>query len=124
MIKYENLCHRGVFIEVEESLDVCIHEGWLVFTEKIGSEGEVMQKKVRLVAKGFTEVWGEDYWNTYSPTLGHDTLFTSLAYAASLDLEIHQLDAMAAYLNSDLTEELYLHPPPGIPLSPSSIWQL
>ena len=61
-----------------------------------------------MVIKGFTEVWGEDFWNTYSPTLGCDTLFSSLAYAANLDLEIHQMDAVATYLNSNLTEEIYL----------------
>ena len=109
--------HRGIFVEVEESLDICVHKGQLVFTEKIGSEGEVTRKKVRLIAKGFMEVWGKDYWNTYSPTLGHDTLFTGLAYATSLDLEIHELGAVAAYLNSDLTEELFLCPPTGVPLS-------
>src|SRR5260370_4201713 len=59
-----------------------------------------MRKKVRLVVKGFMEVWGEDFWNTYSPTLGCDTLFSSLAYAANLDLEIHQMDAITTYLNS------------------------
>ena len=36
----------------------------LVFSEKVGAEGEVTRKKVRLVAKGFTEVWGEDYLHT------------------------------------------------------------
>jgi len=85
-----------------------VHEGCLVFAEKVGSDGDVTRKKVRLVAKGYTEVWGEDYWHTYSPTLGRDTLFSCLAYAAAHDLEIHQLDVVAAYLNSDLTEEIYL----------------
>ena len=60
------------------------------------------------MVKGYTEVWGEDYWNTYSPTLGHDTLFSSLTYAASCNLEIHQLDTVSAYLNSNLQEEIYL----------------
>jgi len=41
-----------------------------VFSEKIGSDGEVIKKKARLVAKGYMEIWGEDYWNTYSPMLG------------------------------------------------------
>ena len=54
----------------------------MVFAEKEGVEGE-MKRKVRIVAKGYTEVWGEDFWHTYSPTLGHDTLFSSLAYTAS-----------------------------------------
>ena len=87
---------------------MCVHEGHLVFVEKVGSDGDVTRKKVRLVTKGFTEVWGEDYWHTYSPTLGCDTLFSCLAYTAAHDLEIHQLDMVAAYLNSDLTEEIYL----------------
>src|SRR5260370_11492607 len=91
---------------------------------KIRSEGEITRKKVRLVAKGFTEIWGEDYMHAYSPTLGHDTLFACLAYAASLNLEIHQLDTVVAYLNSDLTEVIYLHLPDGVPSTPSMVWQL
>ncbi len=70
------------------------------------------------------EVWGEDYWHTYSPTLGCNTLLSSLAYAATHNLEIHQLDAVAAYLNSDLTEEIYLRPPGGIPTSLNMVWCL
>ena len=94
-----------------------------MFSEKVGSEGEVTRKKARLVTKGFTEVWGEDYYHTYSPMLGHDTLFTCLAYTASHDLEVHQLDAIAAYLNCDLMEEIYLQPLDGIPLSCGTMWR-
>ncbi len=122
--EYNNLCCKGIFNEVEAPPDVHVHEGQLVFTEKIGSTGEVTRKKVRVVAKGFMEVWGEDYWHTYSPTLGWDTLFSCLAYAASCDLEIHQLDAIAAYLNSDLTEEIYMHPLDGVPSTPGMVWRL
>src|SRR5258708_9720435 len=122
--EYENLHHKGVFVEVDVPLDVCIHEGRLVFTEKVRSEGAITKRKARLVAKGYTEVWGEDYWHMYSLTLGCDTLFSCLAYAASKDLEIHQLDAVAAYLNSDLTEEIYLSPPDGVPSTPGKVWRL
>ena len=86
-------------------------------------EGET-KRKVRIVAKGYTEVWGEDFWHTYSPTLGCNTLFSSLTYAASCNLEIHHLNAVSAYLNSDLHEEIYLRPPDGIPLKPGTVWLL
>ena len=95
--EYNNLCCKGIFEEVEAPLDMHVHEGHLVFTEKVGSTGEVTRKKVRVATKGFMEVWGKDYWHTYSPTLGQDTLFSCLAYAASYNLEIHQLNAIAAY---------------------------
>ena len=54
--------------------------------------------------------------------LGHDTLFSCLVYAAPKDLEIHQLDTVVAYLNSDLTEEIYISPPEGVPSTPSKVW--
>ena len=72
--EYCNLQQKGVFIEVECPTDAHVHEGHLVFAGKVGSDGDVTRKKVRLVAKGYMEVWGEDYWHTYSPTLGHDTI--------------------------------------------------
>jgi len=112
------------FIEVEVPPDKCIHEGCLVFSEKIGLDGEVVKKKVRLVAKGYTEIWGEDYWNTYSPTLGRDSLLSLLAYAAVQDLEIHQMDAVATYLNSDLTEEIYISLPKGVLIHSGKVWRL
>ena len=120
--EYNALLRRDIFEEVERSEGVKVHGGLLVFAEKIGAEGEVTKKKARLVAKGYTEVWGEDFWNTYSPTLGHNTLLSCLTYAATRDLEIHHLDAVAAYLNSNLHKEIYLHPPEGIPSSPGTIW--
>ena len=117
------LHQKGVFVKVELPIESKIHDGRLVFVEKEGVEGE-MKRKVRIIAKGYTEVWGEDFWHTYSPTLGRNTLFSSLAYAASRDLEIHHLDAVSAYLNSDLHEEIYLQPPKGVPLKPGTIWLL
>src|SRR5260370_38082700 len=109
--EYNNLQRKNVFVEVDCPMGVRVHEGRLVFAEKVGSDGDIMRKKVRLIVKGYTEVWGEDFWNTYSPTLGSDTLFSSLAHAATLDLEIPQMDTIATYLNSDLTEEIHLMPP-------------
>ena len=69
--EYNTLLRRGVFEEVEHPQDARVHDGHLVFAEKVRAEGDVTKKKARLVAKGYTEVWGEDFWNTYSPMLGH-----------------------------------------------------
>src|SRR5260370_12083112 len=51
-------------------------------------------------------------------------LFSCLAYAAVHDLEIHQLNAVAVYLNSNLSKEIYLHPPEGVPSTPGTVWRL
>jgi len=121
MEEYHNLKQKNVFVEVGTPQDKHVHEGHLVFSEKIGSDGEVVKKKVRLVTKGYMEIWGE-YWNTYSPMLGHDSLLSLLAYTATQDLEIHQMDAVATYLNSDLTEEIYIRPPKGVLICSGKVW--
>ncbi len=43
--EYENLCRKGVFVKVDVPPDTHIHEGHLVFTEKVGSEGEITKRK-------------------------------------------------------------------------------
>ncbi len=40
------------------------------------------------------------------------------------DLKIHQMDAMAAYLNSDLTEEIYISLPEGVLICSGKGWRL
>lgn len=70
--------------------------------------------KARLVAQGFKQKYGVDYQETYSPTLRADSLRILLADAAFRDWEFHQVDVKTAYLEGDLTEEIYMKSPEGM----------
>ena len=75
--------------------------------------------------KGFTQVEGVDYDETFAPVVKFISLRMLLALAAKLDLEIHQLDVKTAYLNGVLDEELYLEPLEGFkPADSTIIWHL
>lgn len=80
-----------------------------VFTIK--SDGRY---RARLVAQGFSQVYGIDYFDTYSPTLQMDSLRILLAVAAFRDWEIHQVDVKTAYLEADLNEDIYIKRPEGM----------
>ena len=58
--------------------------------------------KARFVAKGYSQVYGLDYVDTFSPVVKHYSLRTVLAIAAAKDLEMIQLDIKTAFLNGDL----------------------
>ena len=51
-------------------------------------EGLIERYKTRLVAEGFSQHWGADYDQTYSPVVKYDSLWVTLAMAAAEDLQL------------------------------------
>ena len=67
----------------------------------------------RLVARGFSQVPGMDFLDTYAPVVRMDSIRALLAIAAQRDMEIDQVDVVGAYLNGTLEEEIYMCQPEG-----------
>jgi len=84
-----------------------------IFKMKLGPNGQVKHYKACLVAKGFSQVEGIDFNETYSPVVGRSTVQTLLALACANGWYIHQMDAKSAFLNGDLKEEIYMKIPLG-----------
>ena len=68
--------------------------------------------RARLVAKGFSERKGIDYFETFAPTVSTKALFALLHIAASRDWEIRSIDVGNAYLEAELDTEIYMDLPP------------
>lgn len=58
--------------------------------------------KARLVAKGFTQKFGIDYNETFSPVIRHSSLRILLALTVNYDLKIDYIDVTTAFLNGVL----------------------
>ena len=86
-----------------------------VFHIKRNADGSVNKYKARLVARGFTQIFGVDYYNTFSPVAKLASFRSVLALAARFDWEIKSFDFNGAYLNGELDEdeEIYMQAPPG-----------
>lgn len=84
-----------------------------VFKLKYTSDGEVERFKGRLVAKGYSQKHGLDYDETFSPVVRSPSIRALLAYAVQNKMVIHQMDAITAFLNGELEEEIYMRQPEG-----------
>ncbi|KAJ5307179.1 hypothetical protein N7476_007835 [Penicillium atrosanguineum] len=82
-----------------------------VFTYKVDEKGYVSRYKARLCVRGDLQIQREE--DTRATTLAARTLRTLLAIIAAFDLEMMQLDAVNAFLNSKLEDPVYVAYPQG-----------
>ena len=63
-----------------------------VYTVKVGLDGQVDRLKVRLVAKGYTEIYCCDYGDTFSPVAKIASVRLFFSMAAMCHWPLYQLD--------------------------------
>jgi hypothetical protein len=88
-----------------------------VFAIKQNEQAEVVKRKARIVAQGFSQRPGFDYNETYSPVVRYDSLRLIIMIATLMGWFLHQVDFDAAYLNGLLKHIIYARCPPGLPNS-------
>jgi hypothetical protein len=109
-----SLMENGTWEEVLRPKDANMVDSKWVFTIKTKPDGTIERFKARLVARGFTQVQGIDYNETFAPTVRMDTLRLFLATVAAEDLECFHYDIKNAFTESHLKEQILLKPPEGV----------
>lgn len=84
-----------------------------IFKRKIGSSGAVERYKAQLVAQAYSQKYGLDYDETFSPLIRFESIRVLLALSARYVLEVHQMDVNTAFLNGELEEEVFMKQPSG-----------
>lgn len=74
-------------------------------------DGSISRYKARLVAQGFSQKQGVDFFETFSPMVRHRTVRILLALVVINHWELRQLDIKNAFSHGDLQEEVYMKQP-------------
>jgi hypothetical protein len=88
-----------------------------VFRNKLNEYGQVTRNKARLVCKGYAQIEGIDFEETFAPVARMEAIWLLLAYACSKNVKVYQMDVKSSFLNGELEEEVYIEQPEGFQLS-------
>jgi hypothetical protein len=58
-----------------------------------------VRNKAHLIAQGFSQVEGIDFWKTFAPIARLKAIRILLAFAASNEFKLYQIDVKSALLN-------------------------
>ena len=70
-----------------------------VFQTKVSADGSTYKYNEMLVAKGFSQVQGVEYQNTFASVAKIDSICLVLAISASKHWEVHHMDVKYAFMH-------------------------
>ncbi|KAI3706163.1 hypothetical protein L1987_76421 [Smallanthus sonchifolius] len=79
-----------------------------VFRNKQDERGIVVKNKARLVAQGYTQEEGIDYDEVFAPVARLEAIRIFLAYAASKNFMVYQMDVKNAFLRGAIDQTLFI----------------
>ena len=111
-------------LDLDTSKAKVISSKWVLKLKK--NPDGTSRYKARVVARGFSQRYGEDYEEVYAPTLSYKTFRLLCALAVKRGFHIHQLDIKTAFLYADIDKEnIYIRPPSGnTRTTPGKVWRL
>ena len=97
-----------------------------VFKNKMNEQGKIVRNKAWLVCRGYAQVEGQDFDETFAPVARLESIRMFLNYASHKNFKVYQMDVKSTFLNGDLEEEVYIEQPEGFQLidNPDNVYKL
>lgn len=109
--EYAALMENNTWTLVNKPKDKKVIKSKWVFKIKRHQDGSIDKFKARLVVRGDQQHEGTDFNEIFAPVARLETIRTLLATSVARGMHIHHLDVTTAYVQGDLTDELYMEQP-------------
>jgi len=114
MVEYESIVKNNVWEVVSRPADKSLVGLRWIFKVKQAGDRSIEKYKATYVAKGYSQVEGNDYDETFSPVARYSSIRSILALVAQMRWNIHQMDVKTTFLNGFIEEEVYIEQPEGL----------
>jgi hypothetical protein len=123
IVELRALKEHGTWVEVPQSQAAnrkVLTSKW-VYKIKRNADHSVERYKARLTARGFQQIEGQDYFDTFAPVAQLKSFRILMALSVLLGLTVTHVDISNAFLNAPLEETIYMHHPEGYPGTPGTV---
>lgn len=122
--EYDSLIENNTWKVVPKPKDRKILSSRWVFKRKLGADGSVKRHKARFVVRGFTQIYGLDFDETYASVVKAPCYRLLFALQARFGWKCRQMDIKTAFLNGGIEHEIYVYPPDGYSEDPDMVLHL
>lgn len=122
--EHNSLIENDTFEYVPRPANRKVLKSRWVYKRKRGPDGKVKRHKSRWVCKGFTQVHGLDFDETYASVVKSPSYRLFFALQAKLGWKCRQIDVETAFLNGELDHEIYIEAPDGYPAPSGMVCKL
>lgn len=95
-----------------------------MYSIKLKANGSLDRYKAGLVAQGFFQEHGIDYDEMFALVAKMTMIHTLFAVASIQKWDVFLMDVINMFLNGDLSNEVYMQPPPSFSFPPKMVCKL
>jgi hypothetical protein len=111
--EYDSIFKNSAWEIVPRLVDKSVVGSRWIYKVKQDVDGSMEKYKARFVARGFSQIEGIDYDETFAPVARYSSIRSILALSAQMGWRIHQMDVKIAFLNEIIEEGVYIEQPEG-----------
>jgi hypothetical protein len=88
-----------------------------LYKTKFATDGIIEKHKARFVARGFSQIEGVNYDETFTPITRYTSIRSIITITTEMGWSIHRMDVKTTFLNGFIDEEVYIEQPQGFEVS-------
>jgi len=119
----DTLIHMQAFIVIDKQPWMNIVSSVWAFKRKRYPDGSIRKLKARICARGFEQIEGIDYFETFAPVVQWMTVRIILIMTILLNLENKQIDYTAAFMQAPIDHDVYVEMPKLFQVK-GKVWKL
>lgn len=111
--EYNSLIRNHTWDLVQPPEDQKLIDNRWVFKVREHTDSSIERYKARLVIRGFTQQYGVDCYEKFTPVVKFTSIRSILSVAAMNKMQLRQFDIKTAFLYGDLKDVVYMKQPVG-----------